>query len=98
MGASRVLIRQVNIDADQFTPLSSANITSTGRPIDALIMPATSNPAKERGVAYPYGYGNLSAYIRRTFVASANPVIGPMLDLVSLLCWTSRARGIAVFL
>ncbi|KAI5824202.1 amidase [Schizophyllum commune Tattone D] len=44
----------------------SANITSTGRPIDALIMPATSNPAKERGVAYPYGYGNLSPVLDLT--------------------------------
>ena len=72
MGALRVLIRQVNIDADQFTPLSSANITSTGRPIDALIMPATSNPAKERGVAYPYGYGNLSAYQYSPYICSVS--------------------------
>ncbi|TRM65139.1 amidase signature domain-containing protein [Schizophyllum amplum] len=44
----------------------SANITSTGRPIDALIMPATSNVAKERGIAYPYGYGNLSPMLDLT--------------------------------
>ncbi|KAJ6602563.1 amidase signature domain-containing protein [Mycena vulgaris] len=43
--------------------LLTANTTSTGRPFDGLIMPATSFVAKERGSAYAYGYQNLSPFL-----------------------------------